>query len=120
MKPFLFKWSFVPSDQYKAHKFNTVVDDYESQYFWLSANVSDLIHAPIPSFVNIAIGYSVKNLDGLGRGERELFFGLDYDFSKLPGDSNFLRAIKHVMNYIHWPAPTLRITPSVICYGLKF
>lgn len=119
-----FKWNYIRSEEFKRGSFNTVIDDYESQYFWLSANIKELfpgfVPSFFPSFLCVAVGYSVKNLRGSGGGEREFYLALDYDFSKFPGEGAFLSAIKHVLNYFHFPAPTIRFTPSVITYGLRF
>ena len=116
------KWSALPSSNLKNHR--TIIDDYESQYYWLSFNLHDLLEKSCPSFIpnflNVAISYGVTNLDLKENGERELYVGLDCDFNKLPGDGDFLSALKHTMNYIHFPAPTIRLAPSVIMYGIRF
>ena len=116
------KWSAIPSSNLKNHR--TIIDDYESQYYWLSFNIHDLLgeSSPsfIPSFFNVAIGYGVTNLDLKGNGERELYLSLDCDINKLPGEGDFLSSVKHVLNYFHFPAPTIRLFPSVIMYGIRF
>jgi hypothetical protein len=118
------KWSVLPSQKYRQGKFRTLIDDYESQYYWLSVNIHDIFRDKtpsfIPSFLNIAFGYGVKNLDGKGGGEKELYIGLDCDFTKLPGSGSFLNTLKHVLNYLHCPAPTVRVTPHVVVYGVRF
>jgi len=52
-------------------------------------------------------------------GDPELYPAFDYDFSKPPGEGSFLSAVKHVLNYFHFPASTIRLTPGVITYGLR-
>lgn len=117
-----FKWNFIRSERFKRGSHRTVIDDYESQYHWLAANVKELLPDVVPSFwprfLGVALGYGEKNLDN-GR-ERELYVALDYDFTKLPGEGSFLSAVKHVLNYFHFPAPTIRLTPGIITYGLRF
>lgn len=124
MKNFSFKWNYIRSEKLKQGHFRTVIDDYESQYFWMSLNLKELAPSVVPdfwpAFLPIALGYSVKNLDGKGGGEREFYIALDYDFTRLPGEGTFLSAIKHLLNYFHFPAPTIRITPSLVTYGLRF
>ena len=118
-----FKWSCYPSASYLDGKFRTIFDDYESMYFWLSFNNNifpEAIRTFIPAFLGIAIGYSIKRLNEQNDGVRELLIGLDYDFTRLPGEGSFLKSIKYVLNYIHFPAPTIRLTPSIIAYGLHF
>jgi hypothetical protein len=124
LEHFDFKWNFIRSEKFKQGQLRAVIDDYESQYFWISANVKELLPDIVPdfwpSFLPVAIGYSVKNLDGSSGGEREFYLALDYDFTKLPGKGSFLSALKHVLNYFHFPAPTIRLTPSIITYGLRY
>src|SRR5947209_9338420 len=118
------KWSANPSSRYLRHEYRTILDDYESQYYWLSVNLRALLGEStatfVPTFLNVAIGYGVTNLDLKGGGDREFYLSLDLDVNRLPGSGGFLSAIKHVLNYIHLPAPAIRLTPSVITYGLRF
>ena len=118
------KWSTNPSERYEQHRYRTIIDDYESQTYWLSFNLRDIIGESmprvIPSFLNVALGYGVTDLDLQGNGSRELYLSLDIDINKLPGDGDLLIALKHVLNFFHVPAPTIRLTPSVIVYGLRF
>jgi hypothetical protein len=118
------KWSANPSTRYGRHQYRTILDDYESQYYWLSFNLRALLGDSsatfIPSFLNIAVGYGVTNLDLKGNGDREMYLALDIDVNRLPGSGGFLSAIKHVFNYVHFPAPAIRLTPGVISYGLRF
>ncbi|MGB9772997.1 MAG: DUF2279 domain-containing protein [Bacteroidota bacterium] len=120
----LFKWSLYPSEKYMHHAYAFIIDDYESQYFWLSISVHNLLPRQwrrwYPSFLNVAVGYSVRDLDLRGGGERQWFIALDYDFEKLPGDGWFLRALKHVLNVYHFPAPTIQLRPHVVAYGFHF
>lgn len=126
-KPFSFiypKWSAIPSNAYRAGNHRSIIDDYESQYFWLSVNLHDALGdaAPrwLPDFLNIAIGTGVDGLDYRGGGHREFYLGLDVDTDTLPGDGDFLSAVKHALNYVHFPAPTVRIAPDFTWYGLRF
>jgi len=118
------KWSAEQSTRYQQGAYRTIFDDYESQNYWLSVNIDGILgeSAPsyIPSWLNVAFGYGVTNLDLHGGGDREFYVGLDVDVNKLPGDSDILKSIKHLLNYIHVPAPTIRLTPTLIGYGLRF
>ncbi len=117
------KWSFSPSTRYLHHDYRTIFDDYESQNYWLSFNIAGLTGNRILSFLpflNVAVGYGVTNLDLKGNGDREIYLSLDIDMTKLPGDGELLHSIKHLLNYFHFPAPTIRLTPTVIAYGLRF
>ncbi len=124
LKPFDFKISFYPSEKYKSGENRYILDDYESTYHWLSIDVNRLMPKSVanvfPDFIDIAIGHSVKNLDGLGGGNHELYIGLDWDFEALPGEGRFWKTIKRWLNFYHFPAPAVRVYPGVVWYGLKF
>ena len=118
------KWSAERSTRYDQGAYRTIFDDYESQNYWLSVNIDGILgeSAPryIPSWLNIAVGYGVTNLDLHGNGDREFYLGFDIDCNKLPGDGDFLKSVKHLLNYLHVPAPTIRLSPTLIGYGLRF
>ncbi|MBI5022237.1 MAG: DUF2279 domain-containing protein [Ignavibacteriales bacterium] len=123
MNNFDFKVSVYPSANYRNDMYRTIIDDYESIYYWLSLDRNlfpDILKKVIPEFITLAIGYGVKNIVNSGTGKSEIFISFDYDFDKMPGDGSFIRSVKHILNYIHFPAPAIRLTPSVIFYGLKF
>jgi hypothetical protein len=100
-----------------------VVDDYEGQRFWFSFKVGNMLPDPLksvwPDFLGIALGLGVRDLENNG-GQLEWYVALDYDLTKLPGDSGFLKALKEGLNFIHLPSPAIRFAPSVILYGLYF
>jgi hypothetical protein len=123
------KFSYLPSNAepprggpFQNQK-RLVVDDYEGQRFWLSFKVGNLLPNPVksiwPDFLGIALGLGVRDLEKNG-GQLEWYVALDYDLTKLPGDSGFLKALKEGLNFIHLPSPAIRFSPSVILYGLYF
>ncbi|CUT04073.1 DUF2279 domain-containing protein [Candidatus Chrysopegis kryptomonas] len=130
-----FKWSYTPSgytwldylkigslkDALYKKQFHT---DYEGMTFWMSLDfqkfLPEKIEKFIPDFLNLAIGYSVKDINYAGRGYSEIYLALDYDLLKVNTKSDILNRIIHTLNYIHFPAPTLRIKPNVKFYYLYF
>jgi hypothetical protein len=123
------KFSYLPSHaepprggQFQNQK-RLVVDDYEGQRFWLCFKVGHMLPDPLrsvwPDFLGIALGMGVRDLENNG-GQLEWYIALDYDLTKLPGDSGFLKALKEGLNLIHLPSPAIRFSPSVILYGLYF
>ncbi|MCS7229843.1 MAG: DUF2279 domain-containing protein [Candidatus Kryptonium sp.] len=124
LKNFNFKWSYIPTSQLRSGKKKIFIDDHEGQVMWLSISVNNFLPKEIekfyPDFLNIAIGYGVRELDGLGGGKREFYISLDYDLEKLPGDGWFLKLLKKNLNYIHLPAPAVRLTPSFAFFGFFF
>ncbi|MCH7761364.1 hypothetical protein IIA15_08230, partial [candidate division TA06 bacterium] len=134
---FNWKWSYHPSTHGWQDYFNmrTLVKDlyenafhmdYNGMTFWLSADLHPLLPQSIkpywPNFLNLALGYSTEEMDihKNGSGYSELFLALDYDLRKLPGEGRFWKGVKEVLNILHFPAPTLRITPDAVFYILYF
>jgi hypothetical protein len=106
-----------------ANQKHLIFDDYEGQRFWLSFKVGNLLPQPLkavwPSFLGVALGVGVRDLQHDG-GQLEWYVALDYDLTKLPGDSWFLKSLKEGLNFIHFPSPAVRISPGVVFYGLYF
>ncbi len=121
---FRFKASFQKSSNFDRLNYNSITEDYESTYHWLSINICDLLPDNIqqwyPEFVNLAIGHSVSNIDRYGAGGHELYLALDWNLEALPGDNFFCDFIKQTFNFYKLPAPAVKIYPNVVWYGLKF
>lgn len=119
-----FKMSFQPSEKYRAGAYGSIIDDYESSYHWLSLDVHALLPEAwrryYPAWINLAIGHSVKDLDGRGGGRHELYLALDWNLDALPSCGGFLDLLKHNLNFYHLPAPAVRILPGVVWYGVHF
>ncbi len=125
LKNFLVKFSYFPSKEFRdgLHKGNSI-DDYEGQKYWLSIRVKNLLPDAAskfwPSFLNIAGGMGVRDLDGGGGGQREFYISLDLDTEEIPLYGGVWQFVKNSLNYIHFPMPGLRITPDaaffVFCY----
>jgi hypothetical protein len=125
LKNFQVKFSYYPSKKFREglHKGNSI-DDYEGQKYWLSMRVKNLLPDQVsrfwPSFLNIAGGMGVRDLDGSGGGQREFYISLDLDTEQIPLYGGVWQFVKNSFNYIHFPMPGLRITPDavffVFCY----
>lgn len=106
-----------------AVKKQTVIDDYEGQTYWLGIKVRNVLPEDIkrywPAFLGIAAGVTVRDLLQENR-RKEFYLALDFDFTALPGDTWFLKMLKEAANYIHVPAPAVRISPGVVWYGIYF
>lgn len=106
-----------------AEKKQTVIDDYEGQTYWLGIKVRNFLPDEIkhywPPFFGIAAGITARDLLQDNR-RKEVYLSLDYDFTALPGDTWLLRTLKEAANYIHFPAPSVRISHGAVWYGLYF
>lgn len=123
------KFSYYPSPRYGTmgegnfrNKKQTFMDDYEGHTYWFGLRINELLPAGAesvwPDVLGIAIGIGV---DELARGgETEVLLGLDYNLMALPGDGSFWKKLKEALNYIRFPAPAVRISPSFIWYGIYF
>lgn len=123
LKNFTFKYSIIDAGNVKRGVNRTLIDDYESQYFWLSAKVPQMIFDSKNFFVkffNLAIGYSVKGIHFNQRKVSEIFLALDYDFEAIPLEGSFANSVKHVLNYFHFPSPMIRVTPKFVSYGFRW
>jgi hypothetical protein len=127
----IFKFSYWPSDfaQYRPNllgdsHWNRWLKDYNGQTYWLSANLNDfgIKGKIIPSWLNVALGYSVdgliggnKNpiLDDIGNPlpvfdrKGEWFLSLDLDFKKIKTRSKILKSIFYTASFIKIPFPAL-------------
>lgn len=124
LKNFQLKWSYWPSKKFKENSNKIIIDDYEGQKYWISTKVKNMLPEQAakywPSFLNVAAGMGVKNLNGSGGGQREFFVSLDLDAAELPFHGKFGEFVKNSLNYFHLPMPGMRITPHaaffILCY----
>ncbi|MCX6146220.1 MAG: DUF2279 domain-containing protein [Candidatus Kapabacteria bacterium] len=119
-----FKISFNKSSNFEKNGYTNLSDDSESTYNWISFNVYDMLNSDFnkyyPSFVNLALGHNVKNLNRYGSGNHEIYLALDWNFEKLPIEGELGDFLKKVMNSYRFPSPAVKIYPNVVWYGLKF
>ena len=100
-------------------------DDYVNQTYWLSVDLNHF-NEKIPEWLNIAIGFGLDETQYLDEhntkmgGNNEWYIALDYDIPKMlkRWNSPIAKKIKHWLNYFHFPAPTIRISPKTEFYPL--
>ncbi|HLB01184.1 MAG TPA: hypothetical protein VJO14_07335 [Bacteroidota bacterium] len=103
-----------------------VMDDYEGQTFWLALKPADLTGGNAlsfwPGFLNLAVGYGARDVSGVpGRPYSVVYVGFDYDMKKIiPQTSAFLVTLSEALNFIHFPAPAVRLSPTTIVYGVYY
>lgn len=100
--------------------------DYTGQTYWFSADVNALLPEPAkrywPSFLRVSAGHGITDwidpkTGANQRARRKILLSLDFDAEKLPGDNRLWKTVKHQLSYIHFPAPTLQITPKLVGIG---
>ncbi len=140
-----FKFGYFPSSLYWNRKeraaadrprFNHLIDDYEGMTFWASMPVSPFLPSRMreywPDFLGLALGYGATGLHGsnvkskgpnkyyddLPDASPEILLSLDYDTRYLPGDNEIWTYVKTRLNWIKFPAPAIRLYPSLRFYLL--
>ena len=141
-----FKFSYWPSRLYRDRKERSlepvrphtdyVIDDYEGMTFWMSLTVEEILRGRArdawPDYLGVALGYGATGLHGSNvksRGREreflelpdarpEIFLALDYDLRQLPANGRFWGPLKRHLNWIHLPAPTIRLYPELRFYLL--
>ncbi len=99
------------------------VHDYEHMIFWLTANPKELLALQgiaLPKeffFVNVAIGFGINRTQPR---QQEWYLALDFNWEAIPIKNPFLRHFVKELNRFHLPAPTIRIAPGFVAYGLFF
>lgn len=101
-----------------------MIDDYEGQTFWLTTRFDHLLPRTaadvMPDFLGIALGYGARDV-AYKTAHSVMFVALDFDVREIiPRGTPLLRAMGDILNYIHFPAPAVRISPDLIFYGLYF
>jgi len=124
LRAFDLQISFWPSDAFRQGAYNAIIDDYTSTTHWLAMNVHDLaprsVQHYLPPWLGVAIGHSVRNLDGRGGGEHVVVLSFDWQLHRIPNLPSWLRDIARVLHLYHLPAPAVQILPNVVWYGLRF
>ena len=100
-------------------------DDYVNQTYWVSIDVNHF-YDKFPDWLNLTIGLGLDETQYLDAnntkagGNNEWYIALDYDLPKILKRYNTPTAkkIKHWLNYFHFPAPTIRISPKAEFYPL--
>lgn len=105
-----------------------ILKDYNSQTYWLSANLRSLMPASrLPKWLNVSVGYSGKGMlggmdntwtDKAGiehdRSDiprtRHFYLSADVDLTKIRTNNKVLRTVFYVLNSVKIPAPTLELS----------
>lgn len=116
-----FKLGFKTSDAYKQGAFNSILDDNESRYFWLTFNFLDLIDEDMPKWLNLGFGFSVENIvteryvpERYGRiPTSQMYIGPDINLKQLPIKGKVWEVIAEILDHVRIPLPGLQIHPIV-------
>ena len=96
-----------------------ILKDYNGQTYWLSVNLwSFFKESNLPKWLNVSLGYGAN---GLPEGSldyttsppqpiesyRQFFTSIDVDLTKIKTNSDFLKTVFNVFNFVKIPAPTV-------------
>lgn len=117
------KLSIWPSDARSAYK--TIIDDYESQYYWVTYDPHEILGTP--KWLNIAAGYGCENLEAVSwlpsragkQPAARLFIGPDINLAGIPIEGAFWKGFTSVMRYVRIPLPALEVSPRMKFWWLR-
>lgn len=112
---------------YGLNTFERWLKDYNTMSIWASANVRSFFpDAPLPRWLNVAVGYGGSNLYGgfsniweNERGDefrvpasqlpryRQYYLSLDVDLQRIPTRRRGIKTLFSILNFIKIPAPAL-------------
>ena len=134
-----FKFSYHLSSLYRQRRaraaadrphIDHLIDDYEGMTFWATVAPEAFLRGRAkefwPDYLGLAVGYGATGLHGsnvkskgrakyykdLPDARPEVFVSLDYDARYLPGKNPVWQYFKTQLNWIHFPAPAVRIYPE--------
>ncbi len=111
--------------------FERLIKDYDAQTLWASVNVASFLppETQFPKWLNVAVGYGVKNVYGgyvnSWQGEkgvfydldpnkyprtRQFYFSLDVDVNRLNIKNKYLKTVAFLLCHAKIASPTLEIT----------
>lgn len=111
---------------YENHPTGQWNDDYINQTYWASFKVWEILPVSArdywPKWLSIAVGFSLdETTDGLGGGNVEVYLAPDLDITALiPDNSPILSVIAKYLNYLKFPSPALRFSPSFRFHPLYY
>ncbi len=100
------------------------MDDYENTFDWLSVDVEHFLpdnwKKYYPGLINLAFGHTLVVLVGRGVSHHDWYIFLDWNLNKINTCYELINSLLEVHDYYYFPAPSVRISPNVRWFGLKF
>lgn len=129
-------WPTVYADMANGYLGNTPLeglqDDYNGHTYWFSGNINRMTGTDwLPSWLNIAAGYSAGGMFGEFENiteyngvlipetqrYRQFFLSLDVDWTKIPTNSLFLEILFRGLNIIKVPFPAIQFNTKGEFHG---
>jgi len=125
LRNFSLKYSYWPSSLWQHLPGNRLfIDDYDGMTLWLSVDphflMGERLSATVPAWLGFSFGYAVRNINYHGKGDRVYYLTLDYNLSKIHTSSNLLIALFRAIDFIHLPAPGVRLEKGRMSFGVFY
>jgi hypothetical protein len=128
LRNFALKYSYWPStgyrDELKAGQAKAFLDDYQGTTMWLTVDphfmMGSRLADAVPSWLGLAFGVGARDLNESGGGRRQATIALDYNFSRIETRSDFLRVVFTLVDFIHLPAPGIRLDGKRVLFGIFY
>lgn len=131
------KFSYFRTDDYYFKSIkrpsSAFIDDYMNQTYWFTFNPKRFKpQSKWPKWLGISIGIGVDNklndyytgiitdYSVLGKGGYEFFIAPDIDFTGLFPQKPFWQRVAKMLNYIKFPAPTIRLSKKSKFFPVYF
>ena len=111
---FIFKWSYIPTGEYRGRFNYPITNDYDGHIYWLSFKMHNLLPEPVkqywPKFLNLAVGYGAVNasVGSTMPMKSKYAISLDYNLTELPLEGETWETVKNIFDLLHFPAPGVR------------
>lgn len=127
------KWQYIPATKTGERPRNNAttdgnfIDDYNSNTFWMSINVDNMLPASLegywPDWLMLSVGYGARNIETGHDDERarRVMIGLDYNFVEmLPDGPDSWNWVKQSLNLFKFPAPTLEFSRGITTFRILY
>jgi len=128
LRNFSLKYSYWPSTGYrdalKAGQAKAFLDDYQGTEVWVGMDphflMGERLARAVPSWLGIAFGVCARDLNETGGGRRVETLALDINLSRIDTESDLLRAVFTLLDYLHFPMPGIRLDGTVVRFGVFY
>jgi hypothetical protein len=128
LRNFTLKYSYWPStgyrDELKAGQAKAFLDDYQGTTVWLAVDphfmMGEKLSSAVPPWLGLAFGVGARDLNESGGGRRQATLALDFNFSKIETESSVLHAVFTLVDFVHLPAPGIRLDGNRVLFGVFY
>lgn len=128
LRNFTLKYSYWPSPKYEHElqggQAKAFLDDYQGTTVWLGIDphffLGEHVAEAVPPWLGLAFGVGARDLNNAGGGRRQATLALDYNFSRIRTESDLLRTVFALADFVHLPAPGIRLDGKRVVFGVFY